>query len=82
MAELADAQDLGSCAARRMGSTPITRTSSEIPLPACAESCAGRGIFPLSARTRSAGLRAMIHFLDFCLNARVERDIIGDRLFN
>ena len=26
MAELADAQDLGSCAARRVGSTPITRT--------------------------------------------------------
>ena len=28
MAELADAQDLGSCAARRVGSTPTTRTSS------------------------------------------------------
>ena len=28
MAELADAQDLGSCAARRMGSTPITRTKT------------------------------------------------------
>ena len=28
MAELADAQDLGSCAARRAGSTPATRTSS------------------------------------------------------
>ena len=27
MAELADAQDLGSCAARRAGSTPVTRTS-------------------------------------------------------
>ena len=29
MAELADAQDLGSCAARRAGSTPATRTTSE-----------------------------------------------------
>ena len=27
MAELADVQDLGSCAARRVGSTPITRTT-------------------------------------------------------
>ena len=26
MAELADVQDLGSCAARRVGSTPTTRT--------------------------------------------------------
>lgn len=26
MVELADAQDLGSCAARRVGSTPTTRT--------------------------------------------------------
>ena len=26
MAELADAQDLGSCAARCAGSTPVTRT--------------------------------------------------------
>ncbi len=29
MAELADVQDLGSCAARRVGSTPTTRTRSE-----------------------------------------------------
>ena len=29
MAELADAQDLGSCEEIRMGSTPITRTTSE-----------------------------------------------------
>ena len=29
MAELADVQDLGSCAARRAGSTPVTRTSRE-----------------------------------------------------
>ena len=27
MAELADVQDLGSCAARRVGSTPTTRTN-------------------------------------------------------
>ena len=27
MAELADAQDLGSCAAKRAGSSPVTRTS-------------------------------------------------------
>lgn len=27
MAELADVQDLGSCAARRVGSTPTTRTT-------------------------------------------------------
>ena len=29
MTELADVQDLGSCAARRVGSTPTTRTTSE-----------------------------------------------------
>ena len=29
MAELADAQDLGSCEAIRVGSTPTTRTKSE-----------------------------------------------------
>ncbi len=29
MAELADAQDLGSCEAIRVGSTPTTRTTSE-----------------------------------------------------
>ncbi len=29
MAELADAQDLGSCAARRAGSTPVTRTTKD-----------------------------------------------------
>ena len=29
MAELADVQDLGSCAARRVGSTPTTRTTPE-----------------------------------------------------
>ncbi len=29
MAELADVQDLGSCAARRVGSTPTTRTRPE-----------------------------------------------------
>ena len=29
MAELADAQDLGSCAARRVGSTPTTRTKTK-----------------------------------------------------
>ena len=29
MAELADAQDLGSCGAIRVGSTPTTRTTSE-----------------------------------------------------
>ena len=29
MAELADAQDLGSCGAIRVGSTPTTRTISE-----------------------------------------------------
>ena len=28
MAELADVQDLGSCAARRVGSTPTTRTKA------------------------------------------------------
>ena len=28
MAELADAQDLGSCAVRRVGTTPTTRTTS------------------------------------------------------
>lgn len=28
MAELADAQDLGSCEEIRMGSTPITRTNA------------------------------------------------------
>ena len=28
MAELADAQDLGSCTARRVGSTPTTRTKA------------------------------------------------------
>ena len=28
MAELADAQDLGSCAARRAGSSPVTRTTA------------------------------------------------------
>ena len=30
MAELADVQDLGSCAERRAGSTPVTRTSRQI----------------------------------------------------
>jgi hypothetical protein len=30
MAELADAQDLGSCAARREGSTPSPRTISQL----------------------------------------------------
>ena len=29
MTELADVQDLGSCAARRVGSTPTTRTSKK-----------------------------------------------------
>ena len=29
MAELADAQDLGSCAERRVGSSPTTRTNLE-----------------------------------------------------
>lgn len=29
MMELADVQDLGSCAARRVGSTPTTRTKKE-----------------------------------------------------
>ena len=29
MVELADAQDLGSCAARRVGSTPTTRTKTK-----------------------------------------------------
>ena len=31
MAELADVQDLGSCAARRVGSTPTTRTNLNDP---------------------------------------------------
>lgn len=31
MAELADAQDLGSCEEIRMGSTPITRTKTVLP---------------------------------------------------
>ena len=30
MVELADAQDLGSCAARRVGSTPTTRTKKHV----------------------------------------------------
>ena len=30
MAKLADVQDLGSCAARRMGSSPITRTNAGV----------------------------------------------------
>ncbi len=29
VAELADAQDLGSCAAKRAGSSPVTRTNQE-----------------------------------------------------
>ena len=33
MAELADVQDLGSCAARRVGSTPTTRTRARVPIP-------------------------------------------------
>ena len=33
MAELADVQDLGSCAARRVGSTPTTRTIERISEP-------------------------------------------------
>ena len=32
MAELADVQDLGSCAERRVGSTPTTRTIFKITL--------------------------------------------------
>ena len=32
MAELADVQDLGSCAARRVGSTPTTRTINAVGL--------------------------------------------------
>jgi hypothetical protein len=31
MAELADVQDLGSCASRRAGSTPVTRTRQKNP---------------------------------------------------
>lgn len=30
MTELADVQDLGSCAARRVGSTPTTRTKLKL----------------------------------------------------
>ena len=40
MAELADVQDLGSCAARRAGSTPVTRTNKYK-----AQSCNGSGAF-------------------------------------
>ena len=32
MAELADAQDLGSCVERRAGSTPVTRTIEGAPI--------------------------------------------------
>ncbi len=45
-----------------MGSTPITRSSSEIPIiapfPPVGENCAMMGISSLSAPTRSAGLGA------------------------
>ena len=33
MAELADVQDLGSCAERRVGSTPTTRTKTQDGAP-------------------------------------------------
>ena len=35
MVELADAQDLGSCAARRVGSTPTTRTRKRLIFEKC-----------------------------------------------
>lgn len=35
MTELADVQDLGSCAARRVGSTPTTRTRKRLIFEKC-----------------------------------------------
>ncbi len=62
MAELADAQDLGSCEAIRVGSTPTTRTSSEtpntVPFPPLAKTALCWEFLRISASTRFAGLEA------------------------
>ena len=51
MMKLVNMLDLGSSAARLMGSSPITRTSSEIPttvpFPPCGENCTLVGISSL-----------------------------------
>ena len=73
MMKLVNMLDLGSSAARLMGSSPITRTSSEIPttvpFPPCGENCTLVGIFLLSGRIRCAGFRpdfeADIRFASF-----------------
>ena len=50
MAELADVQDLGSCAARRVGSTPTTRTSKKRHPSGClffAAAALSKKLFPI-----------------------------------
>ncbi len=73
MMKLVNMLDLGSSAARLMGSSPITRTSSEIPttvpFPPCGENCTLVGISSLSGRIRCARFRpdfeADIRFASF-----------------